>query len=73
MQMTIANKRGAVLAKFPLPTLDAAFFASLMRGLMAVLILTALVWMASGFVRRLQQGKDGFAEGALAKAPAERR
>ena len=65
-------ERGAVLAKFPLPTLDAAFFASLMRGLMAVLILTALVWMASGFVRRLQQGKDGFGERALAKAPAER-
>ena len=62
--------RGAVLAKFPFPTLDAAFLASLMRGLMAVLILTALVWLASGVVRRFMQGKDGFAEKALAKAPA---
>jgi len=65
--------RGAVLAKFPFPTLDAAFFASLMRGLMAVLILTALVWLASGFVRRFMQGKDGFPEGALAKAPSGER
>src|SRR5712675_1022203 len=54
--------RGAVLAKFPFPTLDAAFFASLMRGAMAVLILAALVWLASGFVRRFMQGKDGFAD-----------
>jgi hypothetical protein len=45
--------RGAVLAKFPFPTLDATFLASLMRGLMAALILTAFVWLASGLVRRL--------------------
>ena len=51
-------ERGEQLAKFPFPTLDAAFFASLMRGLMAALILTALVWVASGFVRRFMQGKD---------------
>jgi hypothetical protein len=65
--------RGAVLAKFPFPTLDAAFLASLMRGAMAVLILAALVWLASGFVRRFMQGKDGFADKALAKAPARER
>jgi len=65
-----------VLAKFPFPTLDAAFFASLMRGAMAVLILAALVWLASGFVRRFMQGKDAkdaFAGKALAKAPARER
>src|SRR5215813_531780 len=62
--------RYEVLAKFPFPTLDAAFFASLMRGLLAVLVLTALVWLASGFVRRFMQGKDGFADKALAKAQA---
>src|SRR5713101_4599700 len=62
--------RGAVLAKFPFPTLDAAFLASLMRGMMAVLILATLVWLASGFVQRFMQGKDGFADKALAKAPA---
>jgi len=70
--------RGAVLARFPFPTLDAAFLASLMRGLMAVLILTALVWLANGFVRRFMRGKDGFAadgfpDKALAKAPAGKR
>jgi hypothetical protein len=70
-----------VLAKFPFPTLDAAFFASLMRGAMAVLSLAALVWLASGLVRRLMQGKEGFAirgkeafaEKAYAKAPAGER
>jgi hypothetical protein len=69
--------RAAVLAKFPYPTLDAAFFASLMRGAMAALILTAAGWAASGFVRRFMQGsargKDGFADGVLAKAPAGER
>jgi len=65
--------RGEVLAKFPFPTLNAAFFASLMRGLMAALILIALMWLASGFVRRFMQGKDGAAEKALAKAPAAER
>jgi HupE/UreJ protein len=52
--------RGAVLTKFPPPTLDAAFLASLMRGGMAVLILVALLWGVSGAVRRLQ-GKEGVA------------
>jgi HupE/UreJ protein len=65
--------RGAVLAKFPLPTLDAAFLASLMRGAMAVLILAALLWLASGFVRRFMQGKDAFADKALARTPAPER
>ena len=46
-------ERGEQLAQFPLPTLDAAFLASAMRGLMAALILTALVLLAGGLVRRL--------------------
>jgi hypothetical protein len=54
--------RGAVLAKYPPPTLDAAFVASLMRGGMAALILVALLWGVSGAVRRLQ-GKEGAAAG----------
>jgi hypothetical protein len=45
-------ERGGELAKFPLPRLDAAFLASVMRGLMAVLILVAGVWLVSGFLRR---------------------
>ncbi len=44
--------RGAEVAKFPLPKLDALFVASLMRGLIAVLILGGVVWLARGFVRR---------------------
>src|SRR4029077_6937252 len=66
-------ERGAVLAKFPFPTLDTAFFVSLMRGAMAALILAALMWLASGVVRRFMQGKDGFADKAFAKAPAGKR
>ncbi len=66
-------ERGEQLAKFPFPTLDAAFFAGLMRGLMAALILIGLVWLASGFVRRFMQGKDVLPNKALAKAPAGER
>ncbi len=44
-----------------------------MRGLMAALVLTALVWLASGFVRRFMQGKDSFPDKALAKAPSAER
>ena len=40
------------LAKFPFPRLDAAFIASAMRGLMAALILAALVWAANSWLRR---------------------
>jgi hypothetical protein len=46
-------ERGGQLAQFPLPVLDAAFLAGLMRGLMAALLLTALVLVAGGLVRRL--------------------
>lgn len=47
--------RGSDLAKFPVPTLDAAFLASTMRGLMALLILAGLVWLASGIMKRWLQ------------------
>jgi hypothetical protein len=66
-------ERGEILAKFPFPTLDAAFFASLMRGMMAALVLAALVWLASGFVRRFMQGKGDLPDKALAKAPSAER
>lgn len=52
-------ERGEILSKFPFPPLNAAFFASLMRGMMAALILAGLVWLASGFVRRFVRVKDG--------------
>ena len=52
-------ERGAQLAKFPFPRLDAAFMASAMRGLMAVLILAALVWAANSWLKRWI-APDGF-------------
>jgi hypothetical protein len=52
-------ERGDQLAKFPLPTLDAAFIASAMRGLMAVLILAAIIWAASSWLNRWIAA-DGF-------------
>jgi hypothetical protein len=45
-------ERGEVLTRFPLPTLDAAFLASLMRGLLAVLVLAAGVWIVNGWITR---------------------
>jgi len=45
-------ERGELLSRFPFPTLDAAFFASLMRGLLAALILAAAVWMVNGWIVR---------------------
>jgi HupE/UreJ protein len=45
-------ERGEQLAKFPFPALDAAFIASAMRGLMAMLILAAAVWAASSVLKR---------------------
>ena len=51
-------ERGSELAKFPLPALDAAFFASAMRGLMAALILAGGVWLVNGVLRRWI-GADG--------------
>jgi hypothetical protein len=45
-------ERGAQLAQFPMPSLDAAFLAGAMRALMAALILTALVLLASSVLKR---------------------
>jgi HupE / UreJ protein len=53
------TERADQLAKFPFPTLDAALLASAMRGLMAVLILGGLVWIANGAIRRWMQRGSG--------------
>jgi hypothetical protein len=45
-------ERGEQLAKFPLPTLDAAFLVGAMRALTAALILTGLVMLVSGWLKR---------------------
>ena len=53
--------RGSELAKFPLPTLDAAFLASLMRGALAALILAAGVWLVNGWLVRRMLTPGGIA------------
>lgn len=45
-------ERGADLAKFPWPVFDAAFAAAAMRGLIGVLLVGALAWLANGWLRR---------------------
>ncbi len=45
-------ERGAELAKFPFPKIDAAFLAGVVRGLMAMLILAGAVMLANGLLRR---------------------
>jgi ABC-type Fe3+ transport system permease subunit len=65
--------RGEQLSKFSFPKLDAAFFASLMRGMMAALILWAIVWLLSGLVQRFLEARDEFAEKALARSPSSDR
>ena len=61
-------ERGGELAKFPFPTLDAAFLASLMRGMMAALILVGLVAAVNGLVKRWMV--RGEPQGRLAERPS---
>jgi hypothetical protein len=49
------TERGDKLLQFPFPTLDAAFLASSMRGLMAALILAGVVMLVGGRLRRWLQ------------------
>ena len=49
------TERGDELLQFPFPTLDAAFLASAMRGLMAALILAGVVMLVGGRLRRWLQ------------------
>jgi hypothetical protein len=65
--------RGEQLSKYSFPKLDAAFFASLMRGMMAALILAAIVWLVSGLVRRFIEARDEFGAKALARSPSSDR
>jgi hypothetical protein len=50
--------RGAELMKFPVPAIDAAFLASLMRGLMAALLLAGAVALANALVSRVLRGEN---------------
>ena len=51
-------ERGEQLWKFPFPAIDAALLASAMRGLIALIILGALVWLMNGVVRRWMAVRD---------------
>jgi hypothetical protein len=60
-------ERGEALAKFPFPTIDAAFLASATRGLMAALVLGGGVWLANGLLRRwIGTAAGGFAAKEIA-------
>jgi hypothetical protein len=63
--------RAGELAKFPLPRIDAAFLASAVRGLIAVLVLALAVLIAQGRLRRWTDGKQ--IAPAKDAAPAPRR
>jgi hypothetical protein len=54
-------ERGEQVMQFPFPSLDAAFLASLMRGLMAAIILAGGVMAMNGLIRRWLQGEKSLA------------
>jgi len=60
-------ERGGELAKFPFPTLDAAFLASLMRGMMAALTLGGLVAAVNGLVQRWMTRGEAEPQGRAAE------
>ncbi len=57
------TERWAVVSKFPIPELDAAAVASLMRWAMAVIATVLFLWVMSGVVRRWEGlGSDARAD-----------
>ena len=68
---TGCSSAAASSCKFPFPTLDAAFLASAMRGLMAMLILALAVLLANGLLRRwIATEKINPAKDVVGKPPA---
>ena len=65
-------ERGEQLAKFPFPKIDAAFLASAMRGLMAMLILALGVLLANTLVRRwIAAGEHSPIKNSALKTPQQ--
>ena len=60
-------ERGGELAKFPFPTMDAAFLASVMRGMMAALTLGGLVAAVNGLVQRWMTRGEAEPQGRAAE------
>ena len=57
------TERWAVVSKFPIPELDAAAVASLMRWAMVVIATVLFLWVMSGVVRRWEGlGSDARAD-----------
>ena len=66
-------ERGEQLAKFPFPKIDAAFLASAMRGLMAMMILALAVLLANSWLKRwIQAQKIPPAKDLAADPPSKR-
>ncbi len=55
-------ERGAQWRKFPLPTLDAAAAASLLRWLMVAAVLAGLIWLLDGWLTRWMRRADASGE-----------
>jgi hypothetical protein len=68
------TERGGELLQFPFPTIDAAFLASAMRGLMAALVLAGIVMLVGGRLRRWLGTEHGPSlEDAAAETTSSRR
>jgi len=66
-------ERGEQFAKFPFPKIDAAFLASAMRGLMAIMILALAVLLANSWLKRwIQAQKMSSANDLAADALSKR-
>jgi hypothetical protein len=50
------TERGETLLQFPFPLIDLDFIIGFMRGLIAALVLAALLWLVNGTMRRWLQG-----------------
>lgn len=63
------TERFEILRKFPLPALDAAAFAGLLRWLMAALATAVVIWAADRYVRRWMGGEPAPPQLAESEAP----
>jgi hypothetical protein len=66
-------ERGEQLAKFPFPKIDAAFLASAMRGLMAIMILALAVLLANSWLKSWIQAQKISPAKDLAADPPHKR
>jgi hypothetical protein len=65
-------ERGEQLAKFPFPKIDAAFLASAMRGMIALLVLGAAVALVNALLKRLIDTRSLSPESGIAAAGVQK-